>query len=377
MPALEVKNLKKRFGDSLAVDDVSFCVGERELVCVVGPSGCGKTTVLRCVAGLIASDGGRIAIGGRVAYSASPRVSVKAESRGIGLVFQDYALWPHMSVRQHLQFPMAGRSMTSQQREQQVARLLELVQLSKFAQRRPGELSGGQQQRVALARALAGTPRLLLMDEPMSNLDTRLRQQMRVELVRLVRSSGVATLYVTHDQAEAMSIADRIVVLRNGRVVQQGAPTDVYEQPADLGVADFLGIGPAIAAAPTSESGIVFAGGCLIRIDAFEAAGATRLIVPISAVHAAEQCLARAGEATVSATVESADYEGGSWLVSARLTSTDEALQYRCDRPQVAGAQLALHLVIDRLLPFDNQGLPCPQTTGPVHVSTSSEVTVS
>ncbi len=356
-PALEVRNLVKRYGSSVAVEDVSLSVGDGELVCLVGPSGCGKTTVLRCIAGLLAPESGRIVIGGRVAFSSSPRVSVRAEARNVGLVFQDYALWPHMNVREHVRFPMESRATPRREREARVSELVDLVQLSAYGNRRPGELSGGQQQRVALARALAGAPALLLMDEPMSNLDARLRQQMRSELTRLLRRSGVATLYVTHDQAEAMSIADRILVLRAGRVIQQGTPADVYERPADLELADFLGIGPLIAAAPGAAGVALAAGGLAVRLQGSDAGAVTQLVVPPSAVHPTSQ--GGDGEVTIAATVESAAYEGGSWLVDARIQATGELIQFRAVRPPVAGESLILYVEASRLLPFTETGRLC------------------
>jgi ABC-type sugar transport system ATPase subunit len=373
--ALEIRNLSKRYGERLAVDDLSFTVDDGALACVVGPSGCGKTTVLRSVAGLLAPDSGRIAIGGRVVFSSSPRVAVRAEDRRTGLVFQDYALWPHMNVRQHLRFPMESRGLPRSQREHEVSQLLRLVQMEELADRRPSELSGGQQQRVALARALACGPRLLLMDEPMSNLDARLRQQMRSDLVRLLRSSGAATLYVTHDQTEAMSIADQIIVLRDGRLIQQGTPTSVYERPADLGVADFLNIGPAIDAEPGNEPQMaLLAGGFPVTMSAFDLSDVARVVVPVSAVHAAEPCGTGGDELTVPAVVQTTSYEGGAWLVQAGIGAGGEAIHFRSDQPFAAGQAVPLHLVSQRLLAFTNEGSLCPLRSGQGSAIPLSEV---
>jgi len=375
--ALEIRNLSKHYGGSVAVDDLSFSVDDGTLTCLVGPSGCGKTTVLRCVAGLLAPDGGRITIGGSVVFSTKPRVAVRAEDRRTGLVFQDYALWPHMNVRQHLSFPMESHGMPRSERRQEVAQLLDLVQLQQYGDRRPSELSGGQQQRVALARALASRPRLLLMDEPMSNLDARLRQQMRADLVRLLRGSGVATLYVTHDQAEAMSIADQIVVLREGRLVQQGAPASVYERPADLEVAEFLGIGPSVEAVPGATPGTArLAGRFPVTLPGFETARIARVVVPVSAAHPAGGC-AEAGEhATVPTVVESSSYEGGAWLVQARIGESGRTVHFRSDHPLAAGLDLPLHLVLQRLLAFSEDGRLCPQVSGRPAQIQPSEVPV-
>jgi len=362
--ALEIRNLSKRYGERVAVDDLSFTVDDGTLTCLVGPSGCGKTTVLRCVAGLLAPDGGRISIGGRVVFSTKPRVAVRAEDRRTGLVFQDYALWPHMNVRQHLRFPMESRGMPRAERGQEVAQLLDLVQLQQYGDSRPSELSGGQQQRVALARALASYPRLLLMDEPMSNLDARLRQQMRGDLVRLLRGSGVATLYVTHDQAEAMSIADQIVVLRDGRLIQQGAPESLYERPADLDVAEFLGIGPGVEAIPGDVPGTArLAGRFTVALAAFDTTRIARAVVPVSAAHPAGGCTEAIEHPALPAVVESSSYEGGAWLMQARVGEGGQVVHFRSDRPLAAGLELPLHLVLDRLLAFSDDGQLCPQAT--------------
>jgi ABC-type sugar transport system ATPase subunit len=360
--ALEVQGLSKRYGDRTAVDDLSFSVDDGMLTCLVGPSGCGKTTVLRCVAGLLLPDSGRIAIGGRVVFGSSPRVHVRAEDRRTGLVFQDYALWPHMNVRQHLRFPMESQGLPKSQQDHDVTALLDLVQLQQFGERRPSELSGGQQQRVALARALACAPKLLLMDEPMSNLDARLRQQMRGDLVRLLRNSGAATLYVTHDQTEAMSIADQIVILRDGRLIQRGTPADVYERPADLGVAEFLGIGPAVGAQAGDRPCSALLGSRLpLPLNGFETDSIGCVVVPVSAVHPADVCSGAASDLTLPAEIRSVSYEGGSWLVEAALVDGAGVVQFRSEHALPTGSTLPLHLVPERLLPFSQDGGLCPQ----------------
>jgi ABC-type sugar transport system ATPase subunit len=377
VPALEVRHLGKHYGSRGAADDISLTVEEGELVCVVGPSGCGKTTLLRSVAGLLTPDSGRIAIAGQVVFSANPRVTVKTEHRGIGLVFQDYSLWPHMNVEQHLRFPMETAGVPRNERGERIGKLLDLVHLSGYGNRRPSELSGGQQQRVALARALASRPRLLLMDEPMSNLDARLRQEMRGEIVRLVRDSGVATLYVTHDQAEAMSIADRIVVLRDGKKIQEGEPAAVYERPADVELADFLGIGSTISAAPGLRSGeLVLAGRASVTLPGFDTSGVARVVVPISALRTSDHVPER-GDVLFFATVQSAAYEGGSWLVSAALADNAEMIQFRSERPIAKGVEVSLSMSLGRLLPFTESGVLCspePALPGQIY---SSEVALS
>jgi len=237
--SVDVSNLTKRFGATKAVDDVSFDVAEGAFVALLGPSGSGKTTVLRMLAGLERPDEGRISVHGRPVFGG--RREVPAEERDIGMVFQDYALWPHMTVAQNIAFGLRLRRFTRHDRDARVAEALSLVHLDGLDARFPDQLSGGQQQRVAIARALATRPRLLLLDEPLSNLDAALREEMRVELVRLLKAQGITAIYVTHDRIEALAMADQIVVMRDGRVAQIGAPEELYARPASLFIAGFLG----------------------------------------------------------------------------------------------------------------------------------------
>jgi len=248
---LAVTNLAKTFpgakneGVVTAVDDVSFDVAEGTLFTLLGPSGCGKTTALRCVAGLEQPDGGEIAVAGRVLFSSERRICLPANSRGLGMVFQSYAIWPHMNVFDNVAFPLAVaprrlRRSKFQIREH-VERALDLVRLTGLADRPATDLSGGQQQRLALARALVSEPPLLLLDEPLSNLDAKLREEMRFELKRLQHEVGITTVFVTHDQAEALVLSDAIAVMRNGRMEQIGSPREIYQRPASRFVADFIG----------------------------------------------------------------------------------------------------------------------------------------
>jgi putative spermidine/putrescine transport system ATP-binding protein len=232
---LDVAGLIKRFGASVAVAGVDVSVRPGEFFTVLGPSGCGKTTLLRMVSGILAPDAGRIAIGGRE-VTAAP-----IWTRRVGLVFQNYALFPHMNVAQNVAFGLAMRGIARDERATRVARALGTVRLEGYERRRPSELSGGQQQRVALARAIVTEPDLLLLDEPLSNLDARLREDMRAELLDLQRRVGITTVLVTHDIHEAFALSDRVAVMRAGRVEQLGAPTDLYDRPANRFVAGFLG----------------------------------------------------------------------------------------------------------------------------------------
>jgi putative spermidine/putrescine transport system ATP-binding protein len=233
--AVVISELTRSFGAARAVDRLSLSIGSGEFVSLLGPSGCGKTTTLKLIAGFEEAEHGSIAFDGRDVSALPP------ERRDIGMVFQSYALFPHMTVARNLAFGLEMRKLGRAEIADRVARVLEMVQLRGMEERYPRELSGGQQQRVALARALVIEPSILLLDEPLANLDARLRDEMRVFIRDLQRRVGITTIYVTHDQAEAMTMSDRVVVMFGGRIVQAGAPEAIYERPADARVASFVG----------------------------------------------------------------------------------------------------------------------------------------
>ena len=236
MTAVRLQNITKRFaGDVLALDDVSLKIAAGELFFLLGPSGCGKSTLLRLIAGLHAPTSGRVFFNDRDV------TALGTESRNAVMCFQSYALWPHMTVRQNVRFGLEVRKVDRADADRRVQEALELVQLGRLAERKPNELSGGQQQRVALARALVVRPDCLLLDEPLSNLDAKLRLEMRGEIRRICRASGLTAIYVTHDQKEALSIADRMAVLNLGRIEQIGKPQDLYLRPKNRFVANFMG----------------------------------------------------------------------------------------------------------------------------------------
>lgn len=246
---LRIEDLAKRYlirhepGVVDAVRGVSFDIAPGEFFALLGPSGSGKSTVLQCVAGLEKPDRGTIAIGERTVFSSNGTLFVPANRRDLGMVFQSYAIWPHMSVYDNIAFPLlhGPQRYPAGEVKKLVREALELVKLAEYADRPAPNLSGGQQQRVALARAIVGKPRLLLLDEPLSNLDAKLRDAMRVELRQLVKSLGITTVFVTHDQIEALGMADRIAVMRNGVIEQIGTPRDVYLAPCNAFVASFMG----------------------------------------------------------------------------------------------------------------------------------------
>jgi iron(III) transport system ATP-binding protein len=252
MSAVGVEGVGKQFGGVRAVSDVSLAVGEGRLLTLLGPSGCGKTTTLRMIAGLEQNDAGRIVIGERVVSDAARGLFVAPERRDIGMVFQSYAIWPHMSVFTNVAYPLQVRRRPSAEVRERALATLRLVQLEHLAERPATALSGGQQQRVAIARALVFQPRVLLMDEPLSNLDAQLREQMRLEIRALQQRLGITTIYVTHDQEEAMVLSDDIAVMHDGRVLQTAAPERLYARPANRTVAAFFGA-PNLLSAKTRE----------------------------------------------------------------------------------------------------------------------------
>jgi len=238
---ITISHLTKRFGQVIAVDDVSLNIEPGSFLTLLGPSGCGKTTLLRCVAGLEDPDDGEIYIGDKLVFSHSRGISLPPGQRDLGLVFQNYALWPHMTVYKNMTFALEIQRLSKQETDRRVKESLAEVQMEGYEDRYPREMSGGQQQRIALARMLAYRPKVFLMDEPLSNLDARLRMDMRAEVKRLHRLAGATTIYVTHDQVEAMTMSSRIAVMKGGVLQQEDTPDRVYHAPANLFVADFIG----------------------------------------------------------------------------------------------------------------------------------------
>jgi iron(III) transport system ATP-binding protein len=241
MPALVIDDVSCSFGGVVAVDHFSLAVEPGDFVTLLGPSGCGKTTTLRMVAGLEHNTGGRILIGDMVASDPGAQIFVPPDRRQLGVVFQSYAIWPHMTVFENVAYPLRVRRRPAVEIKEKVAAALRLVEMEAFADRPSPALSGGQQQRVAIARALVFAPQVLLLDEPLSNLDARLRRQMGDEFRALQRRLAVTSLYVTHDQEEAMALSDRVVVMDRGHVLQVGSPEAIYWRPVSCGVATFLG----------------------------------------------------------------------------------------------------------------------------------------
>jgi iron(III) transport system ATP-binding protein len=274
MASITLKGLTKTFqaGDDApaAVADLDLDIKDNQFVTLLGPSGCGKTTTLRMIAGYIVPDAGTIHVDGRLI--SSPGSVVPPDQRGMGMVFQNYAVWPHKTVYENVVFGLKIRKVPGAEARQKVQDTLALVNLTGFEQRYPNELSGGQQQRVALARSLVVEPKILLLDEPLSNLDAKLREQMRVELKKLQRRIGITFVYVTHDQAEALALSDQVAVIHGGRLQQYGTPQDVYARPSNRLVADFMGLVNLLSGKVTGVEG---------RLCRIETAGGLKLDIPL------------------------------------------------------------------------------------------------
>jgi ABC-type sugar transport system ATPase subunit len=271
---ITIKNLTKRFGNVVAVDDVSLTVEPGAFLTLLGPSGCGKTTLLRCVAGLEDPDAGEIYVGDRLVFSHRQGISLPAGKRDLGLVFQNYALWPHMKVYQNMAFALEIQKLPKSEIQTRVKESLAEVKMEGYEDRYPREMSGGQQQRIALARMLAYRPKVFLMDEPLSNLDARLRMDMRAEIKRLHHIARATTIYVTHDQVEALTMSSNIAVMKEGVLQQLDTPDNVYHYPANLFVADFIG-NPKVNLLEgiVDRNGWVDLGGFKVAIDTYNATG--------------------------------------------------------------------------------------------------------
>jgi iron(III) transport system ATP-binding protein len=268
MASISIQGLTKTFasGDAApaAVASLDLDIKDNQFITLLGPSGCGKTTTLRMIAGYIVPDAGTIHVNGRLL--SGPGGVVPPDQRGMGMVFQNYAVWPHKTVYENVVFGLKVRKTPAAETKKRVADTLALVNLTGMEQRYPNELSGGQQQRVALARSLVVEPEILLLDEPLSNLDAKLREQMRVELKRLQRRTGITFVYVTHDQAEALALSDHIAVIHGGRLQQYGTPQDVYARPENRVVADFMGLVNLLPATVTGSNTVEAAGGLVLQV---------------------------------------------------------------------------------------------------------------
>ena len=325
MAQLSIHNLTKRYGDSAVVRDVSLDVPDGEFLVLLGPSGCGKTTTLRMIAGFVSPSGGTIRLGTRDVTALPPW------QRNAGLVFQNYALFPHMTVNANVAFGLDMRKVSSSDTTKRVAEALELVRLGHLGGRYPRQLSGGQQQRVALARALAIRPDVLLLDEPLSNLDAKLRQDVRVEIRELQRRLGLTTVMVTHDQEEALTMADRLVVMADGAVRQIGSQRDLYERPVDRFVADFVGRSTFLEGHVTQPGRFDTTGGIVIDCEPAAVVGPASMALRPERVSLGS---ASAGLAnTFTGTVEFVSYLGAALDIHVKLSPSDRVIVQTANRP--------------------------------------------
>jgi putative spermidine/putrescine transport system ATP-binding protein len=340
---LRLERVSRSFGDRLALDALELNIAGGEFVALLGPSGCGKSTALNCIAGLLPLSGGSIWLDERRVDTLPP------ERRGFGMVFQNYALFPHMSVRGNVGFGLRMRGISRDERRRRVDGALRLVQLSEYADRLPGQLSGGQQQRVAIARAVVIEPPLVLMDEPLSNLDAALRVEMRTEIRRLHQELDLTTVYVTHDQEEALSLADRLVVLRDGVVQQIGTPEELYRSPANPYVAGFMGYRNMFEVDVSRVDGSAVT----VKGPGFELAGVARQPVGTNAIVAIrpEDFEVGAGDNALRAAVEVVEYHGREQAVQARLPG-GQPLRIRATARLAPGDDVEVSVAPDKVLVF-------------------------
>ncbi|MEL6683112.1 MAG: ABC transporter ATP-binding protein [Pseudomonadota bacterium] len=340
MSAIEITNVTKQFDTTAepAVNDLSISVEKGSFTCILGPSGCGKSTLLRMIAGLDTISSGQISVSGKVVDDAMGSF-VAPEHRGLGLVFQSYALWPHLTVAENVAFGLRLKRMQAKDRNARVAEMLALLQIDGLEDRYPSQLSGGQQQRVALARTLALKPEVLLLDEPLSNLDATLRLKMREELARLHQTSGTTIILVTHDQWEAMSLSTHIAVMNAGQLQQFGRAMDIYDAPANRFVAEFVG-NPPINILPKGSKGAAMLGG-----QSDLTMGIRPEVIRFSNQGAVAQ-------------IEDVIPTGGTWLVRLRLAETNESLLHATSlRPRLtAGQQVFIEALPEGVHQFDQAG---------------------
>jgi iron(III) transport system ATP-binding protein len=342
---IEISGLEKRFGGPRVINGLNFDIGEAEFFAIVGASGCGKSTLLRLIAGLETADAGIIRLQGKAV--SGPDLHAPPEARGVGVVFQSYALWPHLDVRGNVAFPIETAGASRSDAARAADRHLATVELQPFATRRPAELSGGQRQRVALARCLAQGARTILLDEPLANLDPHLRGAMERELLAFHAASGATTLYITHDQREAMAVADRMAVMAEGRFLQVGTPQEIYERPASAVVARFIGQGAVVPAA-IDRGGVQIAGQA-VPLRGLDAAGFGRreAMLRPSDIVATDP----GAQGAFVGRVLSVLYRGGVWEALVAVEGLAEPLTIHLDRVVRTGEGIGLRLTGGWLLP--------------------------
>ncbi len=344
--ALRAERIAKSFGDTRVLENIDLDLSPGEVVALLGPSGCGKTTLLRIAAGLLSATSGQMEIAGKRVVDGS-RYNAPPEARGIGMVFQDYAIWPHLSVLDNVAFPLRMRQIGRKPREERARRALERVGLAQLAERFPSTLSGGQQQRVALARAIVAEPPLVLFDEPLSNLDRELREGLALEIGALLRELGLSAIYVTHDQSEAFTIADRVAVMLDGDIAQIDAPEQIFAAPATVEIARFLNIGALV------EGNICAARGftdlrenlSLPALAGKQPEGPARILIPRTAIRPDP-------DGALRAQVLRCQFQGDRYLLHLGLDGAGASLVCPADRPAMVNSQIPLAIDADRLRVF-------------------------
>lgn len=358
MPEITLEHVTRKFGKFVAVDDLSLKIDDHSFIVLLGPSGCGKTTTLRMIAGLDSPTEGRIAIDGKTVFSSEEGIDVPPAKRNVGFLFQNYALWPHMTVYQNIAFGLENMKWPKDKIQSKVQELLEMLRISEFGKRYPAELSGGQQQRVAIARTLATSPSILFMDEPLSNLDAKLRLEMRGELKRLHKTTNSTFIYVTHDQLEAMTLSTRISLLKNGVLQQYAPPLDVYRRPANTFVADFVGnpsinlVKGEVASVEGRALGIrVF--GMVLSFKAEKAvplAQGAKITLGIRPEHITVD------EGEIQAKVLNSLPSGMETIVMLEVGGVQLHSVMFCDSDYVPGTDIRMRFVSDRIALFDESG---------------------
>lgn len=354
--AVSTAGLELHYGATPVLKGIDVALGQGKTLALLGPSGCGKTTLLRLVAGLLAPSKGSVSIAGQVVADAASGMFAPPEKRNLGMVFQDYALWPHMTVGGNVSFPLEMRGIGRAERESRTLKALDKVGLSAYADRRPSDLSGGQQQRVAIARAIVAEPQLILFDEPLSNLDRELRENMVGELAELIASLGLTAIYVTHDHSEALTLADQVAVMRGGLIEQLASPDELVARPATPEVADFLRLG-GIAELEKRDACWVFRGGdvALMRVDEARADN-SRILIPVAAITPGEIQPDR-----LAATVLRSQFRGDGHLATVSLIGADQVeLQVLSRHKLRPGDGVGLFIDLDQIRWFGNPVHPHP-----------------
>lgn len=357
MPDIHLDNVVKNYGSGgNAVDNLDLTINDGDFMCLLGPSGCGKTTTVRMIAGLEHATGGKIAIGDKTVDEPQSNTFVTPEKRDVGLVFQSYALWPHLSVYDNVDYGLKLRKKSKADRKRIASDVMSKLGIQKYADRYPSQLSGGQQQRVALARMLAVSPELMLLDEPLSNLDSRLRLEMRAELQRIHKEFGATVVFVTHDQWEAMTLATRIAVLNDGVLQQVGTPMDIYDRPVNRFVANFLGVPPMnfielSESSPQQQTASTY---LERRVDGDTSPGVLG-IRPESFEVSSDGAAARADTLTLTGEVESVMPTGGSWTIQTRVGSQSIYATVLNKGELAQGQTIELAVAAEKLHVFDHE----------------------